>query len=130
MVHVNLREHRTRIFLYQEIAPTFVHIKGTGNTGADSLSQLLMSDDVPATAKEHLFAISDLDRTINEDFPLDMMKHIGLQQAADDILQRHIKSGKEDEKLGKVEIDGRIVTTFNGKESTHTQLCTPIGEIC
>jgi hypothetical protein len=113
-VHVNLREQRTRIFLDEEFAPTFVHIKGTDNTGADGLSRLLMADEVPTTAKEHLFAISNLDPSVNEDFPLDM-KHISFAQAADEILQRRIKSGKFDDKLGKREIDGNIVTTFNGK---------------
>jgi hypothetical protein len=34
-MHVNLREQRTRIFLDEEFAPIFVHIKGTDNTCAN-----------------------------------------------------------------------------------------------
>jgi hypothetical protein len=73
-----------------------------------------MSDDIPAMTKKHLFTISNLDRIFNEDFPLDM-KYISFAQTEDEILQRRIKSGKFDDKLGKIEINGSTVTTFNGR---------------
>jgi hypothetical protein len=46
-VHVNLRQQRAQILLDSEFAATFVHIKGTDNTAADSLSRLEMSNDKP-----------------------------------------------------------------------------------
>ncbi len=71
-MHANLREQRTRIFLDAEFAPTFVHIAGKENTGADGLSRLPMLEHAPAGTTDYLFAISNLDRNVNHDFPLDM----------------------------------------------------------
>ena len=73
-----------------------------------------MSDDVPADAAEHLFAINNLDRDTNEDFPLDM-KQIHIAQTADKVLQQHIKSDSYCNKISTINIDGQDVTTFNGR---------------
>ena len=121
-VHVNLREQRTRIFLDSEFGATFVHIAGEKNTGADGLSRLPMFDDVPAdTAEHHLFAINNLDRNTNEDFPLDMMQ-IRIAQAADKVLQQRIKSDRYRDKISTINIDGHDVTTFNGRVWVPTSL--------
>lgn len=60
MMHANLQEQQTCIFLNTEFVPSFVHITGRENIGADSLSQLLMLDQVPAETTHQLFAISNL----------------------------------------------------------------------
>ena len=45
--HVNLQEQRARIFLDAEFAPTFFHISGVDNTGANGLSRLPMAEETP-----------------------------------------------------------------------------------
>ncbi len=109
-VHVNLGEQRTRIFLEQEFAPTFVHIAGADNTGADGLSRLPMLDQVPAETTQHLFAISNLNRNISYDFPLDMWQIQRTQAKDEDLLKR-----RNSDIIDNVVIDGTVVTTLNGK---------------
>ena len=83
--HVNLREQRARIFLDVEFAPTFHHISGIDNTGADGLSRLPMTEETPIRAVQTIFAISTLDRDDNAEFPLNM-RQIALGQKDDEIL--------------------------------------------
>jgi len=73
-----------------------------------------MSDEVPTEATEHLFAISNLDRTVNEDFPIDMYA-IQRAQAKDTDLLRRVKSARHRNEIANVTIDGNVVTTINGR---------------
>jgi hypothetical protein len=115
MVHVNLRQQRAQILLDSEFGATFIHIKGTDNTAADSLSRLEISDDEPTEIANKIFAIlqNNLDREESNDFPLDM-KRIMTAQRSDDEIQRRINSGKLSAKIGTKTIDGGEVTTING----------------
>ncbi len=56
-----MRVLRTHLLLDKEYGAKFFHIPGNDNIGADGLSQLPMFDTTPANAKEHIFAISNLD---------------------------------------------------------------------
>ena len=89
MMHANLQEQQTCIFLNTEFVPTFVYITGRENTRADSLSQLLMLDQVRAETTHQLFAISNLDRNTDHDFLLDMHQ-IQCTQAKDKGLSKHV----------------------------------------
>jgi hypothetical protein len=113
---VNLREHRIRIFLDAEFAPTFVHIKGTDNTAAERLSQLPKADNTPTKIAKDILAIlpNNLDWEKNSNFPLNK-KRIMVAQRSNNALQQCIPSGKHSENIATVNIDGSNMTTFNGK---------------
>ena len=66
-----------------------------------------MDDLVPVEAFDHIMAISNLDREINEDFPLDMLQ-IRHAQAKDTVLLKHIQ-------IANINIDGQLVTTINDR---------------
>jgi len=76
--HANLGEQRATNFLDAEYQPKFIHVRGTDNTGADSLSRLPMMDDVPQASMHSLMSLNNLDR-LNDDFPIDM-RHIADEQ--------------------------------------------------
>ncbi len=72
--HANLRVLRQIVTLDQTYQAKFEHITGTANTGADGLSRLQMFDAIPDTLLQEVYAINELDRDTNLDFPLDMHK--------------------------------------------------------
>ncbi len=112
--HVNLREQRARIFLDAEFAPTFHHISGVDNTGADGLSRLPMAEETPIHVAQTLFAISTLDRDDNAEFELNM-RQIAIGQANNEILQQLRRNPKYESQISSVTIDGNVLTTFDGK---------------
>jgi hypothetical protein len=63
--HINLREQGAQIFPDSEFTPTFFHINGEDNTGADGLSWLPMVDKTPLKIANSIFAISSLDSKTN-----------------------------------------------------------------
>ena len=73
--HANLRVLRQLITLDQVYQAKLEHIAGTSNTGADGLSRLhIMRDTILDTLVQEVYAINELDRTDNLDFPLSMTK--------------------------------------------------------
>ena len=94
MQHVSLQEQCVKIFLDQEFAHTFVHIKGDNNTATNGLSRLPMADENASKITHGIFAtINHLDWDLNTDFPLDM-RQIMLAQMQDDELQKRMTSNK------------------------------------
>lgn len=70
--HLNLCVLRQRLTLDQEYGAKLEHWAGELNTGADGLSRLEMSDEVPQSTLAEVYAINELDRETNIDFPLAM----------------------------------------------------------
>ena len=113
--HTNLQEQQARIFLNAKFVPTFIHIKGADNTATDGLSRLPMADDDTAdNLGETFLRINNLDRGSNNGFPLNMQQ-IMLAQVKDSDLQRQIMSKKFSNNVTTINIDGNMVTNFNGK---------------
>ena len=70
--HLNLRILRQRLTLDQDYGAKFEHLAGKLNTGADGLSHLQMTDDIPTNLVSENYAINELDSDSNFDFPLAM----------------------------------------------------------
>jgi hypothetical protein len=92
-----------------------MHIAGKENTGADGLSQPPMFEHAPAGTINHLFAISNLDRDINHDFPLDMKQIQRAQARCKDLDKKVRQARRNGDVVAHVAIDNTIVTTLNGK---------------
>ena len=88
------------------------HLAGELNTGADGLSRLQMSDDVPLNLISEIYAIDELDREANTDFPLDMTM-IREKQDQDQKLQQLIQ--RKDKSLSLMNLGGAEVYTIKGK---------------
>ena len=110
--HGSMRVLRTCLLLDEEYGAKFVHIAGKANTGADGLSRLPMFDTTPANSKEHIFAISNLDRDINHLFPINM----GLiQRKLDADLNKQLKSEKNKDLFDSIPIEDCTVHTYKNK---------------
>jgi hypothetical protein len=70
--HTNLCVLRQCITLDQDYGAKFEHFARKLNTGADGLSYLEMTNKVPNDVLSEIYAINELDRNINRDFPLAM----------------------------------------------------------
>ena len=70
--HTNLCILCQCVTLDQDYGATFEHLAGELNAGADGLSRLEMLDKVPTAIVHDIYAIDELDRDANEDFPLAM----------------------------------------------------------
>ena len=68
----------------------FKHIAGIDNAGADGLSRLHMRESIPDPLLQEIYAIDELDREANTDFPLDMTM-IREKQDQDQNLQQLIQ---------------------------------------
>jgi hypothetical protein len=87
---------------------------GEDNTAADGLSQLPMAGKTLPKFAESIFTISNLDRESNSNLPLNMGQICKVQQK-DKAVQQCISSGKFKDQVATTSIDGRNVTTFDGK---------------
>lgn len=70
--YVNLHFLRKFNVLDQVYQAKLEYIAGTSNTGADGLSRFHMQDSILYTLVQEFYAINELDRTSNHDFPLSM----------------------------------------------------------
>ena len=82
---------RKCITLDQECGAKFEHI-AEHNTRTDGLSRLAMSNDVPQNLITEVYAIDELHRDINTDFPL-TISLIKAEQEKDAKLQTLLKQG-------------------------------------
>jgi len=69
---------------------TFEHLAGELNTGADGLSQLAMTDNVPTRLLQEIYSINKLSHNDNFECPL-AMSLIQSKQAKDEYLQSKLK---------------------------------------
>ncbi len=74
-----------------------------------------MLEHVPAGATEHLFAISNLDRDINSDFPLDIKQILRAQAHCNDLDKKIRNATRNGHVVSNVTIDGVQVMTLDGK---------------
>ena len=88
--YTNLQILRQCITLDQDYGAKFEHFAGELNTGADGLSRLQMTDDVPQNLLHEIYSINKLDHDSNIDFPLAM--HL--------VKKEQLKDAKLTKKLG------------------------------
>ena len=112
--HANLRILRQRITLDQDYGAKFEHFAGELNTGADGLSRLQMTDDIPPTSLQEIYAINELDRNNNIDFPL-TMRIIKEEQEKDSRLTKKLGDKKLKPHFGTLSFGDFQVHTYNGK---------------
>jgi hypothetical protein len=112
--HTNLRILRQRITLDQEYGAKFEHIAGDRNSGADGLSHLEMSNEIPQSLLTEVYAIDELDRDNNPDFPLSMTL-IKSEQDKDSKLQSLLNQERHKSNFGILTFGDHEVHTFNNK---------------
>ena len=71
--HTNLPILDQHITLDQDYGAIFEHLAGELNAGADGLRYLLMLDDSPNNIIHEIYAINELNRNDNINFPLAML---------------------------------------------------------
>jgi hypothetical protein len=104
--NTNLCILRQRLTLNQDYGAKFEHLAGELNTGADGLSRLQMSDDVPTNLVSEIYAIDDLNSNTNFDFPLAMslMKE---EQEKDEKVQGALQKYATNDRFDTIE--GKII---------------------
>ena len=112
--HTSLHVLHQRITLDQEYGTEFEHIAGERNTGADGLSHLTMSDEVPSSLLMEVYAIDELDRDNNPDFPLSMTL-IRSEQDKDAKLQSLLNQEWYKSNFSILTFGDNEVHTFNNK---------------
>lgn len=104
----------------QEYGATFEHWAGELNPGADGLSRLEMSKEVPQSTISEVYAIDELDHDINVNFPLAMTVIKAEQDKVEKILrmltQNKFKKHFATMTFGEVTVhtlDGKILVPAN-----------------
>eukprot|EP00804_Cyclotella_cryptica_P005306 CCRYP_015788-RA/>CCRYP_015788-RA protein AED:0.17 eAED:0.18 QI:0/0/0/1/1/1/2/0/513 len=112
--HTNLRVLHQRLTLDQEYGAKFEHLAGELNTGADRLSRLAMTDKIPANCTAEIYAIDELNRDTNYDFPLSM-KLLKEEQIKDEKIQEVLQKHDSNDRFGTLSFGTRSVHTIDGK---------------
>lgn len=119
--HLNLRVLRQRLTLDQEYGAKLEHYAGELNTGADGLSRLEMSDEVPQSTLIEVYAINELDPDTNVDFPL-AMTIIKAEQDKDEKIQSMLTQEKYNRHFATLTFGQTTVHTLDGKILVPTSL--------
>jgi hypothetical protein len=112
--HTNLRVLRQRLTLDQEYGAKFEHLAGELNTGADGLSRLPMTDEIPASSNAEIYAIDELNRDANYDFPLSM-KLLKEEQIRDEKIQEALQKHGSNNRISTLNFGTTSVHTIDGK---------------
>jgi hypothetical protein len=112
--HLNLRILRQRLTLDQDYGAKFEHIAGELNTGADGLSRLQMTDNIPTNLVSKIYAIDELDSNRNFDFPL-AMSLIKREQDKDIKIQETLQKQASNDRFGTMTFSNTLVHTIDGK---------------
>jgi hypothetical protein len=87
VTHTSLQVLWQRIEIDQEYGATFKHLAGDLNVGADGLSRHNATSKTPVRIMEKVYAVGEVDRDGNEDFPIAMCL-VKEEQDKDDKLQQ------------------------------------------
>ena len=91
------------------------------DTGADGLSRLQMSDDIPSNLVSEIYAIDELNSNTNFDFPL-AMSLIKEEQNKDDKIQEALRKHSTNVRFGTMTFGNISVHTIDKKIIIPTSL--------
>ena len=112
--HASLRVLRQRIEIDQEYGATFEHLAGDLNVGADGLSRHDATSTTPIRIVEEVYAVDELDRNENEDFPI-AMRLVKEEQDKDAAFQALLSKPETAARFTTKEYDGVSVHCFEDR---------------